>query len=337
MKESVSYAEPKPQIIKDFLTYITTIKGKSPRTASEYYLDLRMFFRFLKQQRGLANNTYLDDISITDIDIDFIKTITLSDAYNFLMYTAQDRPARVRADGSTIGLSSASRARKISSIRSFFKYLTDKAHLLEHNPMQSLEYPSIQKSLPKYLTMEESLALLDAVDGAYKERDYCILTLFLNCGLRVSELCSLNLLDIKENQIRIIGKGNKERILYLNEACVDAINSYLPHRISPNNAPENFGALFVSRNHSRMSRNTVEKLVKKYISQAGLDPSKFSAHKLRHTAATLMYSNGVDIRTLQDVLGHQNVNTTMVYTHINNANIQEAVDRNPLSHVKNKK
>ena len=323
-----------PQVLNDFLAYLYTVKGKSSGTAHEYYLDLRMFFRFLKQQRGLADGVPFDDIPIDDVDIAFLQTITLSDAYSFLLYTAQDRPKHGNSDHSEVGLLSASRARKVSALRSFFKYLTDKAHLLSHNPLQNLEYPSVRRALPKYLTVDESIALLESVDGPYKERDTCILLLFLNCGLRVSELCGLNLSDIKENQIRVLGKGNKERMLYLNEACVDAINAYLPHRLEPNRDADSAGALFVSRRRNRIRKTTVEHLVKKYIAQAGLDASKFSAHKLRHTAATLMYKSGVDIRTLQDVLGHDNLDTTMIYTHINDANMQEAANRNPLSGYK---
>ena len=323
-----------PQVLKDFMAYLYTIKGKSEKTAQEYYLDLRMFFRYITQQRGLADDLPFDEIPIADVDIELIRSITLSDAYAFLMYTAQDRLKHNNSDHSEIGLMSSSRARKVSALRSFFKYLTDKAHLLAHNPLQNLEYPSVRRSLPKYLTVDESIALLESVDGAFKERDYCILMLFLNCGLRVSELCGLNVSDIKENQIRVLGKGNKERMLYLNEACIDAINAYLPHRIQPNKTADAAGALFVSRQKNRIRKTTVEHLVKKYIAQAGLDASKFSAHKLRHTAATMMYKNGVDIRTLQDVLGHENVNTTMIYTHINDANMQEAAARNPLSNFR---
>ena len=313
-----------PQVLNDFLSYIQTIKGSSPKTVKEYYLDLRMFFRYIKQKRGEVDDIPFDEIPIKDIDIAYIKTITLSDAYDFLMYTVQDRPKHMNSDNSEIGLMAASRARKVSALRSFFKYLTDKAHLLDHNPIQNLEYPSVRRSLPKYLSMEESVELLESVDGPFKERDYCILMLFLNCGLRVSELCGLNISDIKENQIRVLGKGNKERMLYLNDACIDAINEYLPHRLTPNNDTGNAGALFISKKRNRIRKTSVEALVKKYIAKAGLDPSKYSAHKLRHTAATLMYKNGTDIRTLQDVLGHDSINTTMIYTHINDANMRDA-------------
>lgn len=322
-----------PQIIKDFMSYLQTVKGKSPKTAHEYYLDLRMFFRYMKQHRGLSEGIPFSEISIADIDIDFIRSITLSDAYNFLMYTVQERPKHQNSDNSDIGLIATSRARKISALRSFFKYLTDKAHLLENNPLQNLEYPTIRRSLPRFLTVEESQRLLMAVDGPYRERDYCILMLFLNCGLRVSELVGLNTTDILGEQIRVLGKGNKERILYLNDACVDAINAYLPHRL-PTKVGESSKALFVSRNHNRMRKTTVEHMVKKYLQKAGLDEAKFSAHKLRHTAATMMYQNGVDIRTLQDVLGHENVNTTMIYTHIHDTNMKDAAQKNPLSTYK---
>ena len=326
-----------PQVLNDFLSYIQTIKGSSPKTVKEYYLDLRMFFRYIKQKRGEVDDIPFDEIPIKDIDIAYIKTITLSDAYDFLMYTVQDRPKHMNSDNSEIGLMAASRARKVSALRSFFKYLTDKAHLLDHNPIQNLEYPSVRRSLPKYLSMEESVKLLESVDGPFKERDYCFLMLFLNCGLRVSELCGLNISDIKENQIRVLGKGNKERMLYLNDACIDAINEYLPHRLTPNNDTGNAGALFISKKRNRIRKTSVEALVKKYIAKAGLDPSKYSAHKLRHTAATLMYKNGTDIRTLQDVLGHDSINTTMIYTHINDANMRDAARNNPLASFKRKK
>ncbi|MGM9617295.1 tyrosine-type recombinase/integrase, partial [Butyricicoccus sp.] len=191
------------------MAYLYTIKGKSEKTAQEYYLDLRMFFRYIKQQRGLSDDVPFDEIPIADVDMELIRSITLSDAYSFLMYTAQDRLKHQNSDHSEIGLMSSSRARKVSALRSFFKYLTDKAHLLSHNPLQNLEYPSVRRSLPKYLTVDESIALLESVDGAFKERDYCIITLFLNCGLRISELIGLNLSDIQDDAMRVLGKGNK--------------------------------------------------------------------------------------------------------------------------------
>ncbi len=328
--------EEKPQLLNDFLAYMHTVKGKSDKTIHEYYLDLRTFFRFLKQYRGLDESCEFSEISIMDIDEAFIKSITLSDAYTFLLYTAQERPKHQNSDNSEIGLVASSRARKVSSIRSFFKYLTDKAHVIEVNPVQNLELPTIKRALPKYLTVDESIRLLEAVDGPFRERDYCILMLFLNCGLRVSELCGLNTTDIVSNQIRVLGKGNKERMLYLNDACIQAISEYLPHRL-PTRPGESGAALFVSRNHNRIRKTTVEHLVKKYLTKAGLDAQKYSVHKLRHTAATMMYQNGVDIRTLQSVLGHDQVSTTQIYTHIHDANMLDAAHRNPLSSFRKKK
>nr|WP_031475269.1 tyrosine recombinase XerC [Agathobaculum desmolans] len=327
------YAADAPRVLRDFLTYISTIQGKSAQTAHEYYLDLRLFFRVLKHNKGVVPRELpIDQVSIEDIDIDFLREITLSDAYDYLEYMSGERPTQQNSTATNFGLSSTSRARKVSAIRAFFRYLTDKRHLLEVNPMSNLEAPSIRKSLPVYLTTEDSIRLLDAVQGEYAERDYCILTLFLNCGLRVSELVGLNLSDFQGDTVRVLGKGNKERTVYLNEACKAALEQYLPKRILPHDRDQN--ALFISRNRNRINVQTVKWLVKKYIGQAGLDTQKYSAHKLRHTAATLMYQNGVDIRTLQNILGHTSVNTTMIYTHIEDSSLREAASKNPLASVK---
>lgn len=320
----------KPLIIRDFLTYMETIKGKSSKTVNEYYWDLRMFFRFMKIYKGnISSDASFNNIPINDITIDFITNITLSDVYSFLNFIAKERPIHQNSPKSELGLSARSRARKISSLRSFFKYLTDKAQLLEINPISNLDLPSVKKTLPIYLSIEDSLKLVENVNGPNKVRDYCILVMFLNCGLRVSELVGLNLTDIQGDNLRILGKGNKERILYINEACRQALEAYYPVRIKPIATDSN--AIFTSQKHRRISTSTVKWLVKKYITAAGLDSQKYSTHKLRHTAATLMYQNGVDIRTLQDVLGHEQVNTTMIYTHIEDENVREAVNKNPLA------
>ena len=325
-----------PDIIKNFLIYHETIKGHSKKTVDEYYLDLRTFFRYIKLKRQLVdNNTEFDKISIQDVDLNLVKSITLSDVYDFMSYLSRDKVKNARSHDSDYGLSSASRARKIATLRSFFKYLTVKAKVLEENPVQDLDSPKIIKSLPKYLTLEESVDLLQSVDGVNKERDYCILTLFLNLGIRISELVGLNLNDIQSDKIRILGKGNKERLLYLNDACVDAINNYLAVRKGIIAIDQR--ALFLSSRKTRISKSTVHALVKKHLQQAGLDSTKYSAHKLRHTAATLMLHNGVDVRTLQELLGHENLNTTQIYTHIENDNLREAANLSPLSELKQKK
>lgn len=330
------YAADAPRIVRDFLTYISTIRGKSAKTAHEYYLDLRLFFRIVKRNKRLAPaDLPMDRIPFEDITIDFIREITLSDVYDYLEYLASERETQQNSASTGRGLSSTSRARKISTLRTFFKYLTDKVHLLEVNPVSELESTTVRNAMPTYLSIEESMQLLDAVQGEFAERDYCILTLFLNCGLRVSELAGLNLGDVQGERMRVLGKGNKQRVVYLNDACFGALAAYLPHRVKPHEADR--GALFVSRNRNRINVQTVKWLVKKYLGQAGLDTQKYSAHKLRHTAATLMYQNGVDIRTLQDVLGHTSVNTTMIYTHVKDDGLSEAARKNPLADVKRQK
>lgn len=332
-KPMSQYAADAPRVLRDFLTYISTIQGKSAKTAHEYYLDLRLFFRVLKHNKGLVpQNMPLDQIAIDDIDIDFLEQVTLSDAYDYLEYMSGERPTQQNSALTEYGLSGTSRARKVSVIRAFFRYLTDKRHVLEHNPVSNLESPTIRKTLPVYLTTDDSIQLLESVKGEYAERDFCILTLFLNCGLRVSELVGLNMTDFQGDTVRVLGKGNKERTVYLNNACKMALERYLPKRLTPHERDKN--ALFISRNRNRINVQTVKWLVKKHLEQAGLDTQKYSAHKLRHTAATLMYQNGVDIRTLQNILGHTSVNTTMIYTHIEDSSLREAASKNPLSTVK---
>lgn len=332
-KPMSQYAADAPRVLKDFLTYISTIQGKSAKTAHEYYLDLRLFFRVLKHNKGVvASDIPLDQIPIEDIDIAFLEQVTLSDAYDYLEYMSGERPTQQNSSFTEYGLSGTSRARKVSAIRAFFRYLTDKRHALEHNPVSNLESPTIRKTLPVYLTTDDSVRLLESVQGEYAERDFCILTLFLNCGLRVSELVGLNLTDFQGDTVRVLGKGNKERTVYLNGACKLALERYLPKRLTPRERDKN--ALFISRNHNRINVQTVKWLVKKHLQEAGLDTQKYSAHKLRHTAATLMYQNGVDIRTLQNILGHTSVNTTMIYTHIEDNSLREAAAKNPLATVK---
>lgn len=320
-----------PQVLRDFLIYHETIRGHSKATVDEYYLDLRTFFRFLKLSRGLVPRTAeFEEISISDVDVPFVAAVTLTEVYDFLAYLSRDRIKQPNSQEPEYGLSAASRARKIAAIRSFFKYLTVKAKLLDENPVQDLDSPKIPKTLPRYLTLEESQRLLLAVDGKNKERDYCILCIFLNCGLRISELVGLNVSDYRGESLRVVGKGNKERTVYLNDACRDAIDNYLAVRKLL--VPPRVTAMFLSNRRTRISCDSVQVMVKKNLTKAGLDASLYSTHKLRHTAATLMLQNGVDVRTLQEVLGHENLNTTQIYTHIDNAELRTAADANPLSH-----
>ena len=318
-----------PQVLREFLSYHETIKGQSQRTISEYYLDLRMFLRFMRLvKEEMPYDTPLDAISIKSLDIEFIKMITITDIFDFLSYLANDRQSELSVDP---GIGAAARSRKLSAIKSFYKYLTVRTKLLTVNPVKDVEFPKIRKLLPKYLTLEESRRLLSSVRGVNEKRDYAILMLFLNCGIRRSELVGLNLSDVYEDRIRVTGKGNKERIVYFGTACKAAIDAYLPERnkkvLSDNRA------LFGSRDNNRISVTAVHRLVKKHMLAAGLDPSQYSAHKLRHTAATLMVSNGVDIKTVQEVLGHEHLNTTEIYTHIENTELKIAAEANPISRL----
>lgn len=312
-----------PQILKEYLFYQETVRARSSKTVNEYFIDLRTFFRYLKIHRGLVpSDVEFDKIKIDDVNLDILKTVTLNDAYEYMNYLVRDRNNKV-----------AARARKCSSLKGYFKFLSSNRKYLDKNPLEDLEMPKKPKKLPKYLTLEQSMELLNSVDGDYKERDYAILTLFLNCGLRVSEMAGLNYTDIRtDNTVRVVGKGNKERVIYLNKACVNALNDYM--KVRPVDGVKDKKALFISRNHNRMSVKTIQAMVYKYLAKIGLDAQGYSCHKLRHTAATLMYQYGdVDVRVLKEVLGHENLGTTEIYTHLSSTQLKSAADNNPLANV----
>lgn len=332
----MDYRTDAPPILRDFLTYHETIQGHSRKTVDEYFLDLRNFFRFIKIEKGNVPRTAeFNEVSIDDVDLALVNSVTLTDVYSYMSYLSRDRAKRANSPSSGYGLAAAARARKIATIRSFYKYLTNKAKLIKENPMQDLDSPRLKKTLPRYLNLEESVNLLQSVDGANKERDYCILTLFLNCGLRISELVGLNLTDVRVDQMRVLGKGNKERVVFLSDACQQAITDWL--EVRGNSAVLDKNALFITRKHTRITTDAVHYLVKKHLSAAGLDSTQYSSHKLRHTAATLMLQNGVDVRTLQEVLGHEHLNTTQIYTHVDNDDLRVAAKANPLGNLKKKK
>ncbi len=312
-----------PPLVQDYLVYIEAIKGHSELSVLEYAGDLRTFFRYLAKSKGLVSNDISDDnINLSAIDIEFIKKITLNDAYQFLIYCRNVRHNN-----------EATRARRVISIRRFFIYLSENLQLLPNNPMKNLDAPKIKKSLPKYLTLEEAQRLLSVIDGKNKERDYCIITLFLNCGMRLAELVSIDYNDIRsDNTLIITGKGNKERTVYLNQACVDAISAY--RKVRPNDGVKD-RALFLSARNQRINPRTVEIMVNNYLEKAGLGGRGLSVHKLRHTAATLMYQHGnVDVLLLKEILGHENLGTTEIYTHISQDATKKAVDANPLANEK---
>lgn len=331
----MDYRSEAPAMIRDFLTYHETIQGHSRKTVDEYYLDLRNFFRFMKMEKNLApRSDELDSVSIDDVDLNLVKSVSLTDVYAYMSYLSRDRATSANSRNKTFGLSASARARKIATIRSFYKYLTNKAKLLDENPVQELESPRAKKSLPRYLNIDESVQLLASISGDNQERDYCVFTLFLNCGIRISELVGLNINDINGDQIRVLGKGNKERMLYLNDACKQAISDWLVVREMSQTSGEN--ALFITRKKTRFSTAGIHNMVKKRLAASGLDSSQFSSHKLRHTAATLMLQNGVDVRTLQEVLGHEHLNTTQIYTHVGNDDLRLAAQANPLANIKKK-
>jgi len=332
----IDYRTEAPEILREFLAYHETIRGHSQKTVDEYFLDLRNFFRFLKQTHEPSlQKVPLDEISIMDVDLNFVKNVTLSDVYAYMAFLSRDRAQHQNSSNSGYGLNAASRARKIATIRSFYKYLTNKMHYIQDNPVKDIDSPKLKKTLPKYLTLNESEQLLNTVDGKNRERDYCILTLFLNCGIRISELVGLNLNDIQDDALRVLGKGNKVRIVYLNDACKASLEDYLKVRRPIVGRDQN--ALFLSTQNERISRSGVHAVVKKRIAEAGLDSTQYSAHKLRHTAATLMLQNGVDVRAVQEVLGHEHLNTTEIYTHIDNDALRVAAKANPLAHMHREK
>ena len=315
-----------PEFLNSFLDYSITILNKSPNSVKEYNYDFSMFLRYMKIHNGLTKETDFNLIKINDFDINTLNKISLDDIHSFVSYLAVNNRSK-----------SATRARKISTIRIFFKYLTIKAKIIDVNPAQNLETPKQDKRMPKYLTLEDSQKLLKVTsneDNRNKERDYAIITLFLNCGLRLSELVGINIKDISFDDLKmtVIGKGNKERTIYLNKACIHAINEYLISRPKEGIDYKSKDALFLSERKERISRRTVQHIVEKELKQAGLDTAKYSTHKLRHTAATLMYQYGeVDIRALQELLGHASISTTEIYTHVSNEQVRNAVERNPLN------
>ena len=308
-----------PVFLKDFLIYIEVIQGKSKTTAEEYLRDLRTFFKYLKCKRQLASFNDFENISVDDVTIEMLKEIDLSFLYEYMYYVSTERKNSANA-----------RARKVSSLKSFFKYLTSKANILTDNPAKNLDAPKIPAQLPKYLTLDESRRLLSGVDGEFEIRNYCILTLFLNCGLRVSELTGINISSITDDKFTVIGKGNKERTIYLNAACKTAIEAYL--KVRPHEGVIDRDALFLSKRKTRISVKMVQVVVKNALEKAGLDTKIYSAHKLRHTAATLLYKHGhVDVRALQEILGHKHLSTTQIYTHVSNDQLKDAIHSNPLA------
>lgn len=318
--------EQNPEFLNDFLDYTTTILNKSPNTIKEYNYDLAMFLKFIMLHYKLTTENDFSQINISNFDIELLKKIKLSDIHAFLYYLKSNHSCKA-----------ATLSRKSSSIRVFFKYLR-KSNLIDSNPAQDLETPKLEKRLPKYLSLDDSRKLLNVAseEDRNKERDYAIITIFLNCGIRLSELVGINIkhINFSDCKLNVIGKGNKERTIYLNKACMNAINNYLAVRPRDGVKYDSKDALFLSERRERISNRTIQYIVKRELQKAGLDIKKYSVHKLRHTAATLMYQYGnVDIRALQELLGHESIATTQIYTHVNNEQVRNAVESNPLANL----
>lgn len=313
------------KILDEYEHYMLAVLGRSDLTVLNYKSDISIFFRFMKTDRKLIDkDTEFSDIDISDIDVNFIKTVTSDDMFAYLIWLN-----RVQK------LNASSRARKVSALRSFYKYFCNRKHYSEYNPTYELETPKTGKRLPKYLSLEESQNLLNTAFSSpteSNERDYCILVLFLNCGMRLSELRNIDLTDIREDTLTVIGKGNKERTIYLNKVSTDALDDWLAARKKYKIKPEFKNALFVSKKGNRISEDMIQITIKRLFDEAGIDSRKYSVHKLRHTAATLMYKYGqVDLRTLQTILGHASVSTTQIYTHIDDEMLHQATEKNPLA------
>ncbi len=333
-----------PRLLQDFIYYEQIVKGRSELTVKNYYNDLRTFFRFFKVQNGTAQTEEFSEIDISDLTDKDICAVDLQTAQQFLIYMKDEKNNEQKA-----------RYRKAVALRQFYKFLTNNKHLFEISPMANLELPSPKPALPKFLTYEQALEMLTHINTSDQKRDYCIVVFFLNCGMRLSELVGINLKDIRKTtgsdgsevySLKVLGKGNKERIVYLNDACV---NAYLDYAAPDERDPDirrasgnrdmsaKTDALFISRRNTRISNRRVQQIVEECLKSCGLDNMGLSVHKLRHTAATLMYQNGVDVRVLKDVLGHENLNTTQIYTHVSNSQMKNAMKNNPLAEVKPRK
>lgn len=319
-------------LIREYAAYLGSAQGCSPKTIEEYLVDLRIFFRFLlARERDIPlDSPQFQEIDVSGVGLARLEEVSQEDIYEFLFYTNEQRDNHWSA-----------RARKLSAIRSLYRYLVNKRKYLKNNPTTDIDTPKAQKSLPKVLTLDEATALLDAVDRREKNRnrlrDFAILTLFLNCGMRVSELVGIDINDIASDMtsLRVTGKGSKERVIYLNDACQDALTEYLPERFSKRHEKAKTDALFLSNREQRISVQRVQETVYEYLKLAGLGLKGYSVHKLRHTAATLMYQSGqVDVRVLKEILGHEQLNTTQIYTHVSNNDMQKAMDHNPLARKK---
>lgn len=318
-----------PAYLNEFFTYQRVVKIKSERTLESYYIDLRLFLRYVKLvKNGISPETPMNDIPISDVPLEYIRDFTKLDILSYLNYVATER-----------NNTATTRHRKLASLKVFYKCLYRDLNLISSDPTKDVDYPKMPERIPKYLDLDKSVALLENMNAEdpYYYRDYCIITLFINCGMRLSELVGINLQDVNLNErtLRLLGKGNKERIIHINDACASAIVQYLDERES---SPEEQNALFLSKRGTRITNRRVQQIVDNALRDSHLDNQGYSTHKLRHTAATLMYQHGnVDTLILKEILGHKSISTTEIYTHIANESVKEAMDASPLANIQNTK
>lgn len=316
-----------PDFLRDFIFHLESVRNLSKNTVEGYLTDLELFLKFIKKLKRNIEDKEIEELSIIDIDIKMINSITVDDIYLFIHYLMNTR-----------GNTSKTIARKIASLKTFFKYEYTIKEIIESNPTDKLSSPSLEQKMPKYLKLNECEQLLSSIDGPFKERDYCMIVIFLNCGIRLSELVGIDLSDIREDQILIRGKGNKERLIYFNEACQNAVKDYQNFKLTfYKDKNYDHRALFLNRNGKRLQKRWIEELVKKYMEKAGLEGKGYTPHKLRHTSATMMYQNGSDVRILKDILGHANLGTTQIYTHTSDSQMKDAMFNNPISELSSKK
>ncbi len=291
-------------LINDYLNYLK-LNEMSNNTISSYRIDLEQL------------NNYLTscDIKITDVNVEHLT--------NFLIKLDNDYIKLKNKQ-----LSAATKCRKITSIRSFFNYLLDIREIITQNPANKIKMPKIPKRIPKHLSLDDSLNILDNIRGrgVYKLRNLAIMTLFLNVGLRVSEMVNLKVSDVQNNSLVFIGKGNKERSIPLNSACIKAVNKYL--EVRPNVDTDR---LFITERNTGFSVGGMQYLVKSHMKKAEINHKKYSTHDLRHTAATLTYNSSKDIRAIQKMLGHTSIATTQIYTQIDTEQLLDVINSNPLN------
>lgn len=321
-----------PEVLTTFAAYKGSIQNCSPLTVREYINDLVLFFRFVVLTReGTRPNkdTDMSKVSLASLDYALAESVRPEEIYAYMLYLAESRGNGVRI-----------RARRLSAIKAFYKYHTVKSRRFAENPAKDIDSPTVKPALPKYLSLDESVKLLESVptDSPTYARDYCILEMFLNCGMRLAELIGIDLSDVSSDLTKLVvtGKGNKMRVVYLNTAVRDALRDYLAVRqtgaMLGGKPIIDKNALFISTRGTRISRESVQKLVYRQLDLAGLGGRGLSVHKLRHTAATLMYNEGnVDVRTLMDILGHEQLTTTQIYTHVSDKQLADAAEANPLA------